>query len=814
MLRNYLKIALRTIWKHKGYSFINIAGLAVGLACALFILLWVQDELSYDRFHADAKNLYRVEEDQKGGEGVFHVNVTPYPLGPGLKAEIPDIKDAARTTNPGTLLFRYGEKAFFESRVRAVDPSFLTMFTFPLLRGEPKETALGRPYTLVMTDETARKYFGSEDPVGKVLTVNNKYSFTVTAVMKKAPANSSFKPDLLVPFEFMKEIGEWSESWDSNSILTWVELHRQSSVPAVNAKMTRLVWERTRQQIKADQAEWKEIEGNPDALKRFNDEANATLFMLMPLVDLNLYSYFGFSRSNQSIQYVYTFTAIALFVLLIACINFMNLATARSASRAREVGLRKVVGAVRRSIAAQFYGESVLTTVLAAGLAVGLVLLLLPAFNTVAAKQIAASTLLGWKFLAGILAVTALTGLVSGSYPAMLLSSFQPAKVLKGRLAAGGRGALFRKSLVVVQFSLSIFLLIGMGTVYRQIDFMRTKKLGYDKEHLLYLPLRGDAAKAYGTLKSELLRNPRVMAVTGTREPPAFIGSNSWGARWDGKDPNRRVLIGFGFSDFDFAETMKIDVVAGRPFSKAFPADQGRSFMVNEEVPKLMGLKPAEAIGKSFHFLDVDGTIIGVMKNYHYQSVRYAIEPLALLARPETVNYAVIRLRAGDVPAGIEAVKGVWRATNPLYPFEYRFFDEDFDQAYRADQRMGTILNYFTAIAVLIACLGLFGLASFTAEQRTKEIGVRKVLGASVGGVIVLFSKEFAKWVAIANIIAWPVGYLVMKNWLQGFAFRVPLPWWLFAVAGVGALVIAMVTVSVQAVRSALADPVNALKYE
>jgi hypothetical protein len=439
---------------------------------------------------------------------------------------------------------------------------------------------------------------------------------------------------------------------------------------------------------------------------------------------------------------------------------------------------------------------------------------LLPAFNAIAAKQIAPGTLLGWKFLAGILAVAGITSLVSGSYPALLLSSFQPVKVLKGRLIMGGRGALFRKALVVVQFSLSVILLIGMGTVRQQIDFMRTRALGYDKENLLYIPLRGEAAKSYESLKAALLRSPKVAAVTGTGEPPAFVFDNSSGAEWDGKDPELEVLLSNGVSDFDFVETMKIDMAAGRPFSKAYPGDRGRAFLVNEEVPKLMGLGPAEAVGRRFSFMGVDGTIVGVMKNYHFQSLRNAIEPLAVVLDPEAVRFAVVRLRAGEIPAGLDAVRSAWQEANPLYPFDYKFIDEDFEQLYRADERLGAVLNSFATISVLIACLGLFGLASFTAEQRTKEIGVRKVLGASVGGVVVLFSKEFAKWVVFANLIAWPAGYLAMKSWLQGFAFRAPQPWWVFAGAGAGALAIAMATVSFQAIRSAAADPIKAIRYE
>jgi len=813
MLKNYLKIALRNIRKHKAYSFINISGLAVGMACTLLILLWVQDELSFDRFHANAKTLFRVEQDQNfGGQGTFHVYVTPYPMGPGLKEGIPEIKDTARVARPGTLLIRYGEKAFFETATAAADPSFLWMFTFPLVRGRA-ETALSEPRSLVLSEDLAKKYFGSEDPMGKAVTVNNAYAFTVTGVMKNMPENSSLRAELAVPFDFVKELGQYIDSWGNNNILTWVQLYKGSSVSAANQKITRLVWDRTLQEIRSDPETMKRIEKDPEAMKRLNSYAGPQ-FMLMPLTDIRLHAYFGFGQQFGTAQYVGTFAAIALFVLLIACINFMNLATARSANRAKEVGLRKVVGAFRRNIAGQFYGESIMTTFLAVMVSLGLVILLLPAFNNLSAKKLPLAALLDWKFILGILAVASITGVVSGSYPAAFLSSFHPVRVLKGSLNAGARSALFRKTLVVIQFGLSILLLIGTGVVYRQLEYMRNKKLGYDKEHLIYLPLRGDTPKTYAALKEELLNNSEILGVTGTHQPPTSIGSNGWGADWDGKDPEKRVLIGQAFTDFDYPETLKIEMAAGRPFSKAFSMDQGRTFLVNEEVPKLMGIDAASAVGKRFKYMGVDGTIVGVMKNYHYQPVQNAIEPLAIIVNQANIRYAIVRLRAGDIPASIETVKSAWKKVNPLYPLDYVFFDQDFGRMFQSDERMGTLLKYFAALAVIIACLGLFGLASFTAEQRTKEIGVRKVLGASVAGIILLLSKEFAKWVVIANVFAWPVGFFVMRKWLQGFAYRTGIAWWLFALAGAGALVVAMVTVSVQAFKAARANPVNALKYE
>jgi len=811
MLKNYFRIAFRNLCKHKGYSFINIAGLAVGMACSLFILLWVQDELSFDRFHANAETLYRVEQDQEGGQGKFHVNVTPYPMGPALKAEIPEIKDATRVAFPGTLLIRYGENAFFEPRVRAVDPQVFRMFTFPLIKGDPA-AALSRPGSLVLTEEMAKKYFGSADPMGKAVTINNAHAFTVTGVLKTIPLNSSLSFDMLAPFDFVKTLGQYVDSMGSNNISTFVELHAQGNVASAGEKISQLVRNRNIAEIRGNPEIMKQIQSDPEARRRFESYRGPT-FTLRPLVDLKLFEYFGFSRNDMAIKYVYTFVAIALFVLLIACINFMNLATARSATRAKEVGLRKVVGAQRKSIVGQFYGESILIAFLAGAVSFVLVVLLLPAFNALSGKSITLDALLGEKFLLGILAVNLLTGIVAGSYPALFLSAFQPVRVLSGRVSGGLKSALFRKTLVVLQFSLSILLLIGMGVVSRQVDYMRTKKLGYDKEQLIYLPMRGETSSSYAAFKEQLLRNPRILGVTATHQPPTSISSNSWGADWDGKDPTQRVLIGYGSVDFDYPETMKIEMAAGRPFSRKFATDSGRAFLVNEEVPKLMGLDAASAVGKRFNF-GVDGTIVGVMKNFHYQSVRSAIEPLAVLVDPTEFRYAVVRLKAGEVPDSLEGVKETWRRIYPQYPIEYRFFDEDFGRMYQADERMGSLLKVFAGLAVVIACLGLFGLASFTAEQRTKEIGVRKVLGASSPGIVLLLSKEFAKWVLMANVLAWPVAYLLMRNWLQGFAYRSVVAWWLFVLAGTGALAIALLTVSFQAFRASQTDPARALKYE
>lgn len=811
MIENYLKVAWRNIIRQKGYSFLNIFGLAVGMTSALFILFWAQDELSFDRFHANAGTLFRVEQNQATGQGKFHVNQTPYPLGPALKVEIPEIKEATRAARPGDLLVRYGENAFFERHVLAVDPQVFQMFTFPLLRGDPA-TALSRPGALVISERMAKKYFADDEPMGKNVSVNNSHAFTISGIMKDVPANSTISFDMLVPFDFVKTLGQYNDSMAWNNIVTYVQLHPRSNPADAEEKITRLVTDRIVVEI-GNNTELKKRMQNDPALRKRLENYRGPDFSLMPLVDLKLFAYFGFSRNDMGIQYVRTFGIIALFVLLIACINFMNLATARSARRAKEVGLRKVVGAQRRSIIGQFYSESILTALLAAAASIVLVLLFLPAFNSLSGKTMTLASLWQEKSLLGILSVTLFTGIVAGSYPALFLSSFQPAKALKAGRSGGAKGALLRKGLVILQFGLSVLLLIGMGVVARQVDYMRNRKLGYDKEQLIYLPLRGEAFSSYAALKEQLLRNPRVLNVTATHQEPTSIRSNGASADWDGKDPGQKYLIGYAAVDFDYPETLKIEMAAGRTFSGKFAADRGKSWMINEETAKLMGLAPAAAVGKRFTW-GVDGTIVGVMKNFHYQSVRSAIEPLAVNVAPEAFRFAIVRLKAGEIPAALQEVKKTWQDVFPKYPCEYRFFDEDFGHMYQDDERMGSLLKVFSILAVIIACLGLLGLAAYMAEQRTKEIGVRKFLGASSPGIVLLFSQQFAKWVLLANLLAWPCAYILANDWLQGFAYRSTVAWWLFPLTGAGTLIIALLTVSFQAARAARANPVDSLRYE
>jgi putative ABC transport system permease protein len=799
---SYLKTAWRKMKRQKGYALINIASLAIGLAGALFIWLWVQDELSYDRFHAQAPALFRVEQDQSGGQGTFHVYVTQYPMGPAIQGSIPEIKRAIRYQPAVGRLFRFGEKVFYEDRVRAVDPAFLEAFTFPLLRGNPAK-ALSDPRSVVISEDMAVKYFGSEDPMGKTLVVDDRHSLAVTGILKNAPANSTIAFDMLVPFEFLRTLGTDIDAWGANSIITWVELNDPAAAVAVGDKITAFM----------TQLIYDSVRSNPEALAQVQ-RRRLPRYTLMPLTDIRLKAVFGFGRSIGTLQSVKGFSVIALLVLLIGCINFMNLATARAAGRAKEVGLRKVAGALRGDIISQFYGESALTTGIALLLALLAVAVLRPAFNSLAGKEIPLAALFSLPFLLGLAAAVVLTAFVAGSYPSLLLSSLRPSAVFRSGTQTGSRSPLLRRLLVTLQFGLSIALLVGMAVVYRQVDYLRTKALGFDKERLIYLPLRGETAASYPALKDELLRSPLIPAVTGTSQVPTFISANSWGANWEGKDPENRVLVGVTLADFDYPETLGIEMAAGRTFRKEYATDAGGAFLVNEEVARLMGLGAQAAVGKPFSFQGIEGPIVGVMKNYHYTPVQNPLEPMAVIVNRDGVRFAIVRLAKGGIPAAMAQVEAAWKAVNPRFPFDYRFFDDDYDQSYRQYERMGAILRWFAGLAVLVACLGLFGLAAFLAEQRRKEIGVRKVLGASSGQVILLLSKEFTRWVVLANLIAWPAAYFAARSWLTKFPYRAAVPPVLFVLAGAAALAIALLTVSGQAWKTARRNPADALRYE
>jgi ABC-type antimicrobial peptide transport system permease subunit len=786
MLRNYIKVVLRSIRRQTGYSLINVAGLAIGMACCLLITSWVIDELSFDRFHENAPNLYRVEENQFYSGRVYHVTVTPYPLAPALKEEIPEIAEATRAVYSGGQLFRHGEKSFYEDRVWAVDPSFLRMFSFPLVKGDPS-VALADALSVVLTEDTALKYFGDDEPLGKVISVNNALELKVTGIARQVPLNSTIRFDMLFPYDLLKSRGRTNEEFGSNSIGTYVQLRPGASLPAVNEKIRDFIKKRV--------------------------DGSVTELELLPFTRIHLHQYFGYEKTSVGIRYVYTFSIIAAFVLLIACINFMNLATARSAGRAQEVGLRKVVGALKKHLLVRFYSESMIFAFLSLFLALILVSLVLPWFNALTGKDISFNFWASPQVLLGIAGITLLTGFLAGSYPAVFLSSFQPVRVLKGSLKAGAGSALFRRVLVVIQFALSVFLIIGTAVVYRQMNYMRTAPMGFDKEQVLTIQMRGNTASSYEAFRNELRKDSRILGITAATHLPSAIGSNSAGVEWKGKDPQQEVLVGMCGVDYDYVDVLKIELLEGRNFSREFESDKTQAFLVNEEVRKLMG-KPAVA-GEDFSFVGRKGRIVGVMKNYHFESFQSKIEPLAIyLQEGGRFNVALIRVSPADILGSVNFIRDAWNQVYSGFPFEFRFLDEQIDEMYRTEEKAGRLLRTFAVLAIFVACLGLFGLASFMAERRTREIGIRKILGASVPQLAILLCREFFFLVLLANVLVWPAAYWVLETWLKNYAYRISISPLVFLFALGAAMVITIFTVSFQGVRAAVANPANSLKYE
>ncbi len=785
MFKNYLKIALRNLYKYKGYSFINIVGLTAGLTCSMLILMWVQHELSYDRFNKHAEDVYRVVENQfyAGGE-IFPVAVTPGPLASALKTEFPEIVQATRF-NYRTLTIKKDEQVFSEG-VAFADPEFFDIFTLPLVQGN-LSTALSDPHSLVLTQEAAAKYFGDGDAVGQVLRINNQVDFRVTAVIENVPDNSHLQFDILAPFVYMREMGSNLVTWRSNWCYTYVRLQKNTPHPQVDEKIV-------------------------DLIKK-NNENSVTEIYLQPLTEIHLYSsgkYTADIGGHGDIQYVKIFSVIALFVLLIACINFMNLATARSERRAKEVGLRKVVGARRSQLINQFFGEAVFLSLIAFIAALILVKLLQPTFNDLSGKTLGLGTLEPYLFLS-FLAIALLTGIISGIYPSLFLSSFKPIETLKGGGSARRGGSLFRKTLVVLQFALSVIMIIGTLVVIRQMEFIRNKNLGLNKENLGYVWMSGQFREKSAVAKQELLRNPNITAITRTSQLPTYVARSSSGFGWPGKDPNDDVLMHLLSVDEDYVNAFAMEMAEGRFFSREFPADS-QTVVINQRAAEIMGLE--NPVGQPLTAGQADYTIVGVVKDFHFKPVRTKIEPLLLFLSPTRYYAMVMRTRPENISETIEFVERTYKNFNPDTPFFFNFLDEDYDRLYRAEQRAGKLSGYFAAIAILIASLGLYGLASYMAERRTKEIGVRKVLGASIPNLFLLLSKNFIVLAGIANLIAWPIAWFVMSGWLENYAYRTNLNAFVFIAAAALAVVIVLITVSYQAVRAARANPIDSLRYE
>jgi len=747
MIRNIFHIIFRNISRQKGFTFINVTGLAVGLAASLLILMWVMDELSFENFNEHAGQIYMVHQDQYYTGERFRVPVTPHPCAPVWKERIPEIRETARIVFLPRMLFRIGDKVFFETQVRAADSGLLKVFTLPLIHGDA-QNALSDPHSIILSEKLAKKYFGNDNPVGKTITIENKFPFTVSAVMRAIPKNSVFSTstasrfglDAIIPYSFLKEIGMAGDSWGNNSILTYALLERGANLQSVNKKLTAIV-----------------VEHNP--------ETNAKFF-LTPWLDFRLHTHFGFGDGKGAIVNIYIFVAIALFILLIACINFINLAIAKAASRGKEIGIKKVAGANRLTMVLQFMTESIVLVFIALIFALFLVGLLLDVFNSISGKSFSVADIFQAKFIAGFIITGLVTGILAGVYPAFYLSSLKPVMVLKGETASGKRNGRLRQILVVVQFSLSLFIALGAIFMYLQLKFMQEKELGFDKENLICIPMTPNIKVKYYSLKKELLKEPLILGVSASSHNPTMIGSNGGGASWKGKDPKQEVLIGQCVIDYDYLSTMKMSLVSGRDFSRDHPADMGDTlgnFLVNEEVVKLMG--GGDAVGKSFRFMGQQGIIVGVMKNFHYSGAQEPIEPMAFaVSDSKSFSSILVRLAPGDLPATLKTVEKTWKRVVPDYPLEYSFIDQDYENLYRTEMRMGLLLKYFTIVAVIIACLGLYGLSTYAASRRTREIGVRKVMGAGAVSVIFALSKEFLILVIIAIAIAFPLGWYAVHK--------------------------------------------------
>jgi putative ABC transport system permease protein len=791
MIRNFFRIAVRNISKSKGFTFINVTGMAIGLAASLLILLWVQDELSYEKFNKYAENIYRVEEDQFYSGERYHVTVTPYPSGPVWKEKIPEITEQTRV-HPWLprILFRYEDKVFFESSIIAADSGFLKMFTLPLLLGDPG-TALSNPHSIILSEKLARKYFGDGNPIGKSVTLENNFQFTVSGVMKTLPKNSMFTFEGIIPFSYLYEIGAVYNGWDSNSIFTYVQLTKGSDIKPVDKKLTDVVLE--------------------------NVPQITTKYMLFPLLDIHLHQQFGFTESKSAITVVYIFTLIAIFVIVIACINFINLSTAKAAARGKEIGIKKVAGAGQTSMIVQFMLESLMLVAAAMVFAIILVGLFLGIFNNVSGKNFSLGDLLHAKFIIGFVATGLLAGLISGIYPAFYLSSFKPVVVLKGSAVSGKGNGRLRQILVVIQFTLSMLIGIAAVFLFLQLKFLLEKDLGYEKDNLISIQMSEQMRPKYYSLKRELEKETLIQGITASTWNPVVMGSNSGGARWEGKDPDKNVLIGTNRVDYDYIKTLKMEMVSGRDFSQEFPSDMAQdttgNFLVNEEVVRIMGID--DPVGMGFRFMGLNGRIVGVMKNFHFKGADQPIEPMAFaLTGPGNLNMILIRLTPGSVTESIKSVGKVWKEILPEYPLEYNFVDREYENLYRSQIRLSGLLKYFTILAIIIACLGLYGLASYSAQRRTNEVGIRKVMGADQLVIMYTLSREFLVLVIVSIVLAVPVGWIIVQSLLKQFAYRIDMNAIVFVLIAAGAVVIAMLTVSFQAYRASCINPASALKVE
>lgn len=808
MFKNYFTIAWRTFLKSKGYSLINLVGLAVGLAACLMIGLYVKHELSYDRFHEKADRIYRVNLELRFGDNHLHIAQANPLFAETAKNEIQEVEQVTRLRWYGSFLVKKGDENIREGNVAWADSTLFDVFTMPMISGDPK-TALTEPNSIVITESVARKYFNRTDVVGETLTIDNTKSRKITGVIKDIPTNSHFQFTSFIPLleDQNAQDGTWAGSQNWN---TYLVLREAAEIGDVESSVNDMLDRHLGPQLQA-------IIGK--TIDEFNSEGNYFKASLIALPDIHLHSSrIGELYGSGNIQYIYIFSAIAVCILIIAIINFMNLSTARSANRAREVGMRKVMGSMKSALVGQFITESVLTCTVAMLLAVGITMAAFPFFNELTGKSIDPFVLFTPQIVATLVVLTIVVGVLSGSYPAFYLSAFQPVSVLKGAHAAGGKRSTFRNMLVVFQFSASVFLIVGTLVVFRQLQFIQQKDVGYSREQLLIINNTDKLKNRMEAFKESLVRIHGVEKATATGFlPTSYYRSSDTFFNSPSLDIKDAINLQKWWVDEDYLETMGMQLLEGRNFSRDIAADT-TAVILNESAAKFLGNR--DILEKRLYRIDDEETkhltiyrVIGVVKDFHFSSLREPVKPLALIFHPDD-GAITVRIQGSDIPKTVSAIEDEWKSLGTGLPFEYTFMDADFDQLYKGDRQTGELMTYFALLSILISCLGLFGLATFMAEQRTKEIGIRKVMGASVPGITALLSRDFLKLVLIAVAVAIPIAWYFTDKWLQDFAYHVDLEWWIFGVASVIALVIALLTVSSQAIKAAVQNPVKSLRSE
>ena len=790
MLRNHFKIALRNMRKHKGFSFINIFGLSVGIACVMIIILWVSYETSFERHHDQAERIFRVGSENTNVSPPSKMVVTPPPLSPALLQEFPEIENSTRLSRGGgKKLFSYNDKHFYES-FYPVDPSFFAIFSFDFIKGDAG-SALSDPYSLVLSETMAQKLFGNQTALGKVVQFDQKTNFIVKGIFKNIPASSHLQCDIFMPFEtWGKLYDEPLDEWRYWSFYTYLLLKPHVKKHALEAKI----------------AGFTEKYGLPEA----------ELF-LQPIRDIHLYSHFqGEISTNTRIATLLLFGSIAFVILLIACINYMNLTTARASVRLKEIGTRKVFGAHRHQIAWQFLGESMLMSLISFCLSLLLVYLFLPAFNTLAERSLTLNGESLFQILPGILLLILLVGLLAGSYPAFLLSSLNPISVMKKR--GGGRSSQktrLRNFLIILQFSVSLILIIAALIVHSQLGYIKNKDVGFERDQIVTINLREpDVYRNVGPLLEELKKNPGILYASTSMHLPNDVGASTL-AVWPGKPEDLQIWIKASETGYNFTELYGIEIVQGRAFSQEFPSDAKGAFLINESA--------AKTIGDDFHLglelrhwrgKDARGQIVGVMKDFHLNSLHEEIQPLYYYLNPNEGRHLSIKIQGGNIPKTMAFIQRIIKTFSPKYPFDFRFFDDVFNMAYSKEQKMEGIFGIFAVIAIIMACMGIFSLSAFLVDQKRKEIGIRKVLGAPVSKIVYLLSQDLIKLVLFANIVGWPIAYYALNRWLQNFAYRTTISPGIFLLSAFLTLMISLGTLSFQTIRAAFANPVDSLRYE